>query len=79
MTTTPTVSSSPAKTWRTVLVGTPLGWVITLALAALGIYLFATHPDNFARTFVEGVVGSTVAAWLTAVLFVPVYNRMIGR
>lgn len=46
MTTTPTVSSSPAKTWRTVLVGTPLGWVITLALAALGIYLFATHTGH---------------------------------
>ena len=35
MTTTPTVSSSPARTWRTVLVGTPLGWAVTLALAPL--------------------------------------------
>jgi hypothetical protein len=25
------------------------------------------------------VVGSTGAAWLAAVLFVPAYNRMIGR
>jgi hypothetical protein len=46
MTPTPTVSSSPARTWRTVLVGTPLGWVVTLALAALGVYLFATHTGH---------------------------------
>jgi hypothetical protein len=38
----------------------------------------ATHPDNFARTFVGGVVASAAAAWLTAVLCVPVYNRLIG-
>ena len=24
----------------------PLGWVITLALAALGVYLFATHTGH---------------------------------
>ncbi|MBO1905273.1 DUF2933 domain-containing protein [Microvirga sp. 3-52] len=46
MTTTPTVSSSAAKTSRTLLVGTPLGWVVTLALAALGVYLFATHTGH---------------------------------
>lgn len=30
-------ASPTGKSWRTVLVGTPLGWAITLALAALGI------------------------------------------
>ena len=46
MTTTPDVSSSRAKSWRTLLVGTPLGWVVTLALAGLGVYLFATHTGH---------------------------------
>lgn len=40
--------------------------------------LFATQPGSLVRTFMEGVVGSAVAAWIGAVLFVPVYNRMIG-
>ncbi|RDI57166.1 DUF2933 domain-containing protein [Microvirga subterranea] len=44
--TTPNVSSTPPKSWRTLLVGTPLGWVVTLALAGLGIYLFATHTGH---------------------------------
>ena len=46
MSTTPTVSTSPAKTWRTALVGTPLGWVVTVALAVLGVSLFATHTGH---------------------------------
>jgi hypothetical protein len=46
MTTPPNVSSTSPKSWRTLLVGTPLGWVVTLGLAALGIYLFATHTDH---------------------------------
>jgi len=28
---------------------------------------------------VEGILGNAAAAWIAAVLFVPVYNRMIGR
>ena len=43
------------------------------------IRLFATDPDNLLRTLVEGVLGSAAAAWLTAVLFVPVYNRLAER
>lgn len=43
--TTPDASPTP-KSWRTVLVGTPLGWVITLVLAALGVYLFANHTGH---------------------------------
>ena len=43
MSATPEFPSTQAKAWRTRLVGTPLGWVITLALAALGAYLLATH------------------------------------
>ena len=49
----------------------------TSALAHGWIRLFATEPDNLARTFAEGVLGSAVAAWITTVLFVPVYNRLI--
>jgi hypothetical protein len=43
--TAPNASPTP-KNWRTVLVGTPLGWAITLALAALGIYLFVNHTGH---------------------------------
>jgi hypothetical protein len=43
------------------------------------IRLFASQPDNVLRTLVEGVLGSAAAAWLTAVLFVPVYNRLAER
>ena len=46
MNTTPNASPVPQKTWRTLLVGTPLGWVITLALAALGVYLFMAHTGH---------------------------------
>lgn len=41
------------------------------------IGLFATQPANLVRTFAEGVIGSVVAAWVAAILFVPVYNRLI--
>lgn len=43
--TAPDASPTP-KNLRTILIGTPLGWVITLALAALGIYLFANHTGH---------------------------------
>jgi hypothetical protein len=43
---TPSNLSSTSKSWRTVLVGTPLGWMVTLALAALGVYLFAAHTGH---------------------------------
>jgi Protein of unknown function (DUF2933) len=46
MNTMPNLSSTSSKSWRTVLVGTPFGWVVTLALAALGVYLFATHTGH---------------------------------
>src|SRR4051812_22844139 len=48
----------------------------TSGLAHGWIRLFATEPDNVARTFVEGVLGSAAAAWIGTVLFVPVYNRL---
>jgi hypothetical protein len=51
----------------------------TSGLAHGWVSLFATHPDSPGRTLLEGIVGSAVAAWIGAVLFVPVYNRMIGR
>ena len=43
------------------------------------IRLFATNSDNVLRTLVEGILGSAAAAWLTAILFVPVYNRLVDR
>jgi len=46
MNTTPDLSSPPPRSWRTLLVNTPFGWVVTLALAALGVYLFATHTGH---------------------------------
>lgn len=51
----------------------------TSGLAHGWVGLFATNPESAVRTLVEGVVGSAVAAWLTAILFVPVYNWLIGR
>ena len=32
--------------WRARLVGSPLGWALTLALAALGVNLLATHTGH---------------------------------
>lgn len=51
----------------------------TALLSHSWISLFATEPDNIAKTSVEGVFGSAVAAWIAALLFVPVYNRMAER
>lgn len=46
MSTTPHLSPIGSKSWRMVLVGTPVGWIVTLALAGLGIYLFGTHTGH---------------------------------
>jgi len=46
MDTTPNGPTAAPRNWRTVLIGTPLGWIITLALAFLGLYLFATHTGH---------------------------------
>ncbi|MCE3250036.1 MAG: hypothetical protein K0R41_3861, partial [Geminicoccaceae bacterium] len=32
--------------WRSKLLGTPLGWALTLAVAGLGVYLFTTHAGH---------------------------------
>lgn len=50
MNTTPDGPATAPKKWRRVLVGTPLGWVITLALAALGAYLFVNHSGHVIAT-----------------------------
>jgi len=49
----------------------------SLGLAHGWVGLFATQPDNLVRTFAEGVIGSAAGAWVAAILFVPVYNRLI--
>lgn len=46
MHTTSNSTPVPSQTWRALLVNTPLGWSCTLALAALGIYLFASHSGH---------------------------------
>lgn len=46
MHTTPHVAKTLSKNLRSALVGTPLGWVVTLALAALGVYLFVNHTGH---------------------------------
>ena len=51
----------------------------SLGLAHGWIALFSSQPDNLGRTFVEGVIGSVTGAWISAILFVPVYNRLIRR
>ena len=51
----------------------------TGGLAHGWVDLFVSQPGNVAMTFVEGIVGNAIAAWLAALLFVPVYNKMIGR
>ena len=32
--------------WRSKLLGTPLGWAVSLALAGLGVYLFAAYAGH---------------------------------
>lgn len=49
----------------------------SLGLAHGWIRLFSTQPDNLVRTFAEGVIGSAAGAWAAAILFVPMYNRLI--
>jgi len=34
------------RDWRAVLVRTPLGWALDLAIAALGLYLFVNHTGH---------------------------------
>jgi Protein of unknown function (DUF2933) len=46
MSITPTLPSSPEKTGRTILIGTPLGWALSLAVAALGAYLLIAHTGH---------------------------------
>lgn len=43
------------------------------------IRLFASDTDNVVQTLIQGMLGSAAAAWLTALLFIPVYNRLAGR
>ena len=40
------VPQTDGRDWRATLVRTPLGWVLALALAALGVYLFVNHSGH---------------------------------
>lgn len=39
-------SHSHQPSWRDALIRTPLGWVVTLAAAAAGVYLLLFHLDH---------------------------------
>lgn len=60
MNTAPDLSPTSPRSWRTVLVGTPLGW--TVALAALGVYPFTTHGPHLGCPFQPAAVGLTADA-----------------
>ncbi len=34
------------KSWRSRLIGTPLGWTLSLVVAAAGVYLLAAHTGH---------------------------------
>ena len=39
-------SRTGGKSWRARLIGTPLGWALSLAIAALGVYLLVAHTGH---------------------------------
>ena len=39
-------SRTGGKGWRARLIGTPLGWALSLAVAALGVYLLVAHTGH---------------------------------
>ncbi len=41
--------------------------------------LFSREPVLGLREIIQGVLGSAAAAWAAALMFVPVYNWLIGR
>jgi hypothetical protein len=42
----PAHSHTQAPSWRRTLIGTPTGWVLTLIIAAVGVYLLLYHLDH---------------------------------
>lgn len=46
MNSTPDKLSAPLRAWWSALIGSRWGLILTLALAALGIYLFMTHTGH---------------------------------
>jgi hypothetical protein len=51
----------------------------TSALGQGWVAVFAATPGSSIASLAEGIVGSIVAAWLIAGVFVGVYNRLISR
>lgn len=43
------------------------------------VALFSTAPIDSARVWVEGIVYSAIAGWITAVIVGLVYNRIAAR
>ncbi len=42
------------------------------------IGLFTTAPVGSLRNFFEGIIWSIVFAWVAAIIFAPVYNRIVA-
>lgn len=51
----------------------------TPAFSHAWIRLFTTAPIGSLANLIEGVAASIAAAWVVAVSFVPVYNRLAAR
>ena len=51
MSTTPMDPAPSSGAKRPALLGTPLGWVLSLGLAALGAYLLAYHLNHVEPAF----------------------------
>jgi hypothetical protein len=61
-----------------------LCWLATLAAADLPLAhgwlsVFSTAEPGSARSLIDGIVGSVVLAWASALLFGPTYNRLSPR
>lgn len=45
------------KSWRWRLIGTPPGWTLSLAVAALGVYLLVAHTGHLFAAALAAVSG----------------------
>ncbi len=51
----------------------------TPAFSHAWIQLFTAAPTGSLANLVEGVIASIATAWVTVVVFVPVYNWLVAR
>ena len=54
-----------------------VAWALPNAPLAHGwLALFTTAPNGTASSFIQGIIGSIVFGWITALLLGPIYNRL---